>query len=612
MEKEINEMKNADAMNVLSQKARLEAAKQRFQEKWEYIKATIPDGPELAYAKDFDPVRAERRAEAVVNMMDAAKELVLEICPDIPGMFAFEDDWLEHNLMPFAAYDYLERKSFLTLACSIWMLDELLMQKKCFDGNHRFPSLEQMCNEISTPSAWDAIHETKSLVTMVWIIQHRNDDCIGMMVEQNEELPARFFMDQYMAANMLDQKVASRRRFEKILDEIPQEHIDEAVELYKATFEDILQRIYKSRAVIAQKQLARIEQEGNADGFQLEVVEFRSMLGSICVTPPDVLAHLVGSEIAEIWADFEITDPYSLCFAFLYLLEIGDDMPWVYSVSLPLMEMCASVLPWGNEQLNDDGDSRLDHYMEDEALNEVPDLGNWFDMIYENVDEMDMGYRCSCNLAQMVYWTTEGILPRNAELVWVNHNGDDLFGETALRDLNPHAFWMHIIEACRPTNPVFHFAPTEVEKLNEEKEECLEALEEVEREVHRYRQELASMRNLLLSLQDGSYEDDTAEEDFELPYTIQKYIAVFGGDDTWVKEIKSMVEDVIFIAPDEELDAETICEFDAIWIQTDAMSHRTYFKVTDLAHEYEIPVEYFSYASALKCAEQLAVYDMEE
>ena len=73
-----------------------------------------------------------------------------------------------------------------------------------------------------------------------------------------------------------------------------------------------------------------------------------------------------------------------------------------------------------------------------------------------------------------------------------------------------------------------------------------------------------------------------------------------------------MVEDVIFIAPDEELDAETICEFDAIWIQTDAMSHRTYFKVTDLAHEYEIPVEYFSYASALKCAEQLAVYDMEE
>ncbi len=46
----------------------------------------------------------------------------------------------------------------------------------------------------------------------------------------------------------------------------------------------------------------------------------------------------------------------------------------------------------------------------------------------------------------------------------------------------------------------------EVVKLKEEKEECLEALEEVAREADRYHQELISMRNLVLSLQDGSFD----------------------------------------------------------------------------------------------------------
>lgn len=604
MKKDKNEMNHAEVMNVLSNKARLETAKQRFREKWEYVLTTLPDGPEHAYAKDFDPVRAERRAEAIVNMMDAAKSLVSEICPDIPGVFSFEDDWMEHNLMPFHAYDYLEGKSHVTLACAIFLLDELLMQEVSFDGNYRFPSLEQMRNEIVTPGVWDSVHDIKSLITMVWIVQHRNDDCSGMTPGEEENVFNRFFMDQYTAAGMLDQKVASRKRFRHILKMVPQESIDQAVELYKATFEDVLERTYRCRAILAKR-----HQGEDQAAMRQEIVDFRSMLGSICVTPPDVLAHWYGPEVAEVWADFEILDPYALSFAFLYLLETGDDMPWVYSVSLPLMEMCASVLPWGNEQLNDDGDSRLDHYLEEAALAETSDLGDWFSMVYENVDEMDMSCRCSCNLAQIIYWTTEGILPRNVELIWENQNSNELFGERALRDLEPHSFWMHIIEAYRSATPVFCFASSAERKLEEEEEACVE---EAAYDAYRYRRELVSMRNLVLSLRDGSYEDDTPDEDIDLPCTIDKDIAVFGGDGRWAEELSSMLENITFIDQAEDYDPELICGFDAIWIQTEAMSNRAYLNLVDLAHLYDIPVEYFSYASAVKCAEQLVVYDTEE
>ena len=325
----------------------------------------------------------------------------------------------------------------------------------------------------------------------------------------------------------------------------------------------------------------------------------------ICVTPPEVLAHSMGADVAEIWADFEIPDPYILCFAFLYLLEIGDDMPWVYSVSLPLMEMCASVLPWGNEQLNKDDDARLDHYLEDTELAEAPGPDEWYAMNYENVDEMDMGCRYSCNLAQLVYRTTEGILPRYTEVVWENPNVHELFGETALRDLNPYTYWMRMIEFNRDENPVFRFASPEEKTIMEEKAE-------MEHQESLNRQEFLSLRTLVLSLQDGSYEDNVMEEDLCFPCELQKNIAVLGGDEAWVEEIDTLVKSLAFIGEAEDVDPEMICEFDAIWVQINGMSHGDYFKITDLAHDYEIPVMYFSYADAAKCAEQLAFYDMEE
>lgn len=44
---------------------------------------------------------------------------------------------------------------------------------------------------------------------------------------------------------------------------------------------------------------------------------------------------------------------------------------------------------------------------------------------------------------------------------------------------------------------------------------------------------------------------------------------------------------------------------DVIWIQHNAISHMYYYKIINEARRYHIPVRYFSYASAVKCAEQI-------
>ena len=619
------EMLHTGAAAPADHEALLEEVRQCFQERRGHIRNTIPGNSEFACGMDFDSIRAKRRAKAVVDIMDAAKKLVSEICPDIPGVFSFEEDRLDHNLMPVTAYDYLESKSFVTLACALHALDELRKLGVSLDGDHGLPPLAKMREEISTPAAWDAVHDTDSVTAMVWIIQHRNDDCTGMTPELEDWLPKRVFIDQYTASGNLDQPCVSRRRFEKIMDQISRESIEQAIALYKATFEDVLERIYRSRAVIAQKYLIHIEQGGDAGEYHMELLKFRDMLGSICVTPPEVLAHRVGPDVAEIWEDFEIPDPYTLCFAFLYLLEICDDMPWVYSVSLPLMEMCASVLPWGNEQLNDDGDSKLDHYLEDTELAEVLEPGDWYSMNYENVDEMDMDYRCSCNLAQMVYWTTEGILPRYTEMVRANPDADELFGDTALRDLNPHTYWMRILEFSRYEHPVFHFSkqedpsqdagPMVLEDDKFDEDEDLgyikEELAVTTREAVLYRRELASMRNLVFALQNGDYKEEPTKLDIQYPYTVRKRIAVYGGDESWTEELKTMVKNVTFIDFSSEPDVKPLYNCDAIWIQSSKMSRVVYFRLVELERLYEIPLRYFSYASAAKCVEQLANFDTE-
>ena len=126
------------------------------------------------------------------------------------------------------------------------------------------------------------------------------------------------------------------------------------------------------------------------------------------------------------------------------------------------------------------------------------------------------------------------------------------------------------------------------------------------------RQELIGLRDLVYKLQNSSGAEPEIEnaDKIQLPYTTKQRVVIFGSHATWLKAIKPMLPNVKFIDLYTKPDANLIRHADVVWMQTNAMPHSFYGKIMEIVRQRKIPVKYFAYASADKCAKQLAEDDM--
>lgn len=140
--------------------------------------------------------------------------------------------------------------------------------------------------------------------------------------------------------------------------------------------------------------------------------------------------------------------------------------------------------------------------------------------------------------------------------------------------------------------------------------EAKRELEKVKQESALEHRELADLRDLILN-QENVDEDESASSMDLFPYNVQKKTLVFGGHDSWTKAIKPLLSgDIRFIDKELSFDVSMIRNTDMIWIQANAMPHTMYYRIIDNARLYKKAVRYFTYASAVKCAEQLAEADI--
>lgn len=139
----------------------------------------------------------------------------------------------------------------------------------------------------------------------------------------------------------------------------------------------------------------------------------------------------------------------------------------------------------------------------------------------------------------------------------------------------------------------------EIEKLRQENQELSSELSE-----------LRTMVKKTASNDDHGVPEVISSVAF--PYTAKGRYVVFGGHDSWLKAIKPLLADVRFIDINVNPNVGLIAHADTVWIQSNAIKHSNYYKIVNVAKAYGIKIEFFSYASAEKCAEQLAVYDMDQ
>ena len=165
-------------------------------------------------------------------------------------------------------------------------------------------------------------------------------------------------------------------------------------------------------------------------------------------------------------------------------------------------------------------------------------------------------------------------------------------------------------------------AKTEIKKLKKEAydahrafRDSSEKIAECEHELQSTNSELADLRSLVFNMQDEANEsddkEDFKEDDAALPYSVKNPIIVFGGHETWLKAIKQMLNGNIKFSTKVKNLGSLVQGNSLVWIQTNAISHPSFFSICDEAKKRGIPVRYFTNASARKCAIQVMEGDMQ-
>ena len=142
--------------------------------------------------------------------------------------------------------------------------------------------------------------------------------------------------------------------------------------------------------------------------------------------------------------------------------------------------------------------------------------------------------------------------------------------------------------------------------------ELTTAIEKASVEHEKEKQELNDLRELVFALTNDA--DSAARKDTKtqvaFPYHTTKKHIVFGGHPSWLKAIRPMVPDVKFV--DGVPSTEQIKGADIVWLQTNYLSHKAFYKIIDIVRSKNIPLRYFTSASAAKCAEQVVNADQQQ
>lgn len=350
----------------------------------------------------------------------------------------------------------------------------------------------------------------------------------------------------------------------------------------------------------------------------------------------DDRSELLSEEFSARFRSFRIGNPYALAFALLYLADQGDDLIWMYYFGTSLAKMTADTLPWRyyaeSEPVED-----LEEQYKDCSGSPLPDI---YAMNY--VNNSDEIYRERKNMAQLIFEMTNVILPRDYDAFsWASKYLDEYGVSEADQKLMRFGVGtidaLHFRDEARYTqadeatdseagpsmdhaddvNAKIQNLEARIRALTNENKALKEAswnvhsqnaklsekLEKAYSDAHHDREELARLREIVFLSQNP--QSEAPDQTIALPYETEERIVICGGHDSFLRQFSQLITGNVRYLNNVRVNEDLIRNADAIWIQTNAISHSEYYKVVDLCRKNNRPLNYFLYASARKCAEQV-------
>ena len=653
-----------------------------------------------------------RRKTAVLSTLNSLESKLHSIDPDY-GIEAF----VEHSFVPYSIYEGLEQESDLSLGAALWILGLLRRNNKLveaceiisnygvdYDDWYLPPNFSHPCfSSDLINSLVDIIKKryphtehSGTIITIDNAKRIRPDKVYTQIIEllpkTEIEQACRTFKEKiYDVSLRFTKGVAYFLRRDSKLHEENIRTLMSAVHSWgqNTSGVDINDLNDLSKADIFTQNIIRNEPERISNSFianltaskvgdlssQIDIIMEKK--GKFYMDFPDylslekkeVLADIRIPEIADCIEGFSISDPYELCFALFYLLDTGDDVPWLFNDGFSLMHCVMKMLPWYVDKTNWDSDDYDEWFFSDLTYNR----NNWLEQ--KQLDAVNYFHikHKGRNVTQLIFDLCHVVLPTGMHPFEKDRQRfiqEGMEEELAnkITELSEQLFFSEF-QSQQIDLPDFDLKLNDKEEsdgfeqelsegLNledddETEEDRIEALTE---QVVAYQNEVSSLKQQLKSLkktlavsrqeqlnEKSRYEHELKalrlehreladlreivfnqsadseaqarreilEKTYSYPYSTRKRTVIFGGHDSWLKVIKPMLPEVKFVDAEQyAFNQDLIRNADVVWIQSNCMAHAQFSNIIGKVRLYGVQLRYFGYSSAEKCAEQLVTEDL--
>lgn len=372
------------------------------------------------------------------------------------------------------------------------------------------------------------------------------------------------------------------------------------------------------------------------------IEDCRSSFREFTVITDELAEEIFPESMCALMKDFAVEDPYEMAFALLYLADRGDDLIWMYYFGTSLAEMTAAALPWADVH---------DPFETDELLSEEEKAEDELSALFRQMKYVDKAEEVwfggeKESLEQLFYRETGYVMPRNlSRYSWVREeledygvprNEQDLlmlalnfayaadrryeseepdFTEDFMTENEPpeeepgenadqlKELRVQVRELKKENRALREAAWKEQKKSQKLEEKLQEQIKDSEED----RRELSGLRETLFLME--KEEEEKEDTSIAIPYRNRNKIVICGGHDTFLKQIRPMLTGDVRYLANVRINEDLIRSADAVWLQTNAISHSDYYKIIDLCRKVHIPYYYFTRASARKCAEQIVIQE---
>ena len=576
-----------------------------------------------------------RRKAAVSHLLREANDKFSEKYPELN----IADEMIRlsapiHTL----TFDRLNRVYDFELAAAIWILDYLKANELYDQAIECFPQHREEIDSVYLPILSDSVHSDDELRSMIYVIRNKDRG------EQSA-----------------DEDHPDRKNFDAILSLIEKSDIRFAQETFISLiwdfFDCVLSLISSRQQGIIQLTKGKGEDISEIDLTEEQLEEIQRNLNEIESVYQNILlvSEYQSGELSydsgmdQIFLNIKIPQlksPYEMCFAFVSLLNADSDYVWIYNLCYDVLESVCRLLPWAGSNVVDPDDS-LDELSVDYAYMQslVEKMPDWSDdrtneiFYHKSIPSPFVSAkRDLISPSQLVFLSSGLIPPRQGRSISYTKL---LLNESKLSKDQQDLLYEYVSLAYSINHKDLDFSDSDEDEVSSEISKDHQEIRDREKEIKKLRTEIKHLKNIVnqtehkykeisVRLREANMKlDVSATELSELrsmiresidkdeespisvsfPYAVNKRTVIIGGHQSWMNAMKTLIKDARFIAASQQPNTGVILNSEVVWIQTNALGHSGFYKIIDIIRRNNIPVCYFKYSSAEKCAEQIALYD---